>query len=427
MLIVSDEVPMAVQATWTVASAGPCHVTYQEQGGPLWRTPTQDCFPKTTATAVLRGLHADTEIEVTAVLTLPPGEHTQSAETTTHPLPEGVPVFNVEVPWSSEDDGGYIQGSFSEEQAGVFILDRHGRYVYLWMNGLEQRRDIFNARLADDLSGFWLLLNDSRVAHDWGLLVKRDWFGETRRIIDVPYAHHDLLPMADDSVLVIEGIPDDLEAELPIWGERIVQVHPDDSTTVLWSAWNDLVPPDELGNINGWFGDGADWLHANSLAWHPDRETVLLGSAQLHSLYEIDGATGELLRTLGGDDPGSWAVDGDPFQHPHGSHWTDQDTLMMLSTDRPSHETTAVEYSLDEDRQLLMPTWSRKDPDHYAKIGGNAVRRGDSGHILVNYGSDLTLQEVDSDGKVIWQVSVENTNIIFQVWPVADLWGDTEE
>ncbi len=427
-LLVSPHVPMAVRATWRTGTRGQCHVEYREVDGAWWSSPLKDCGPSDEPTQFdLRGLHAETEVEVIGILSVDGVEHSrESATVTTDPLPEDAPLFTVEIPWSGEEDGGYIQGSFSQSQAGVFVLDRDGRYVYLWMNEPGQRRDVFNARLTPDLSSFWLLLNQDRVAADWGLLVRRDWYGEVRRTAEVSWIHHDLLPLADGSVLVIEGDPDDLEEEYPIWGDRVVRVFPDDTQTVLWSSWDDLEPPEREEGGTGWFGTGVDWLHANSLGWHPTRESVLLGSAQLHTLYEIDGAGGGLVRTFGGDLPGTFPVDGEPFEHPHGANWTSEDTIMLLSTDWSENVSTAVQYKVDEAAGVLSPTWSHAGGAGYAHVGGNATRRRDAGNVLVDFGSDLVIQEVDTDGQEIWRVRAEGTAVIFQAWPVPSLWPPTE-
>lgn len=425
-LELSDSVPMAVRASWNAGTVGQCHVRYREVDGDWWTTPVQDCGPGDRGTVVLRGLHADTRVEVEAVLTVEGVEHPrQLGAITTNPLPEGVPTFTVDVPWSGEGDGDYVQGSFSQEQAGVFILDRDGRYVYLWMNEPDQRRDVFNARLTTDHSAFWLLLNQDRVATDWGLMVRRDWFGEVRRTIELPWIHHDLLPLPDDAVLVIEGDPDDPDQEIPIWGDRILRIDPDDTVTELWSSWDDLSPPARSPDSSTWFGDGVDWIHGNSLAWSEDRGTVLMGSPQLQGVFEVDAGGDGLLRTYGGLVPDAVPVDGPAFEHPHGAHWNPDDELMLLSTDWDTEQTRAVSYTVDEPVTALTPAWEHAAPDHYAHVGGNAVRHGDN--TLLSYGSGLVLQELDPAGQVVWQVHAVDTKVIFQVHPVADLWDGSVE
>jgi|GEM_PF-2576158 len=427
-LVLSEDVPMGVRASWLSAAEGRCAVAFRETDGAWQSTPTRRCSPGGRQSAVLRGLHADAHVEVEVAMTV--NGVTQiplTGETTTAPLPEGVPQFTVEVPWTGDDDGGFIQGSFSQEQAGVFVLDRDGRYVYLWMNEVEQDRDVFNARLMPDLTVFWLVLNHERVAREWGLLVERDWFGAVRRLVEVPWVHHDLLPLDDGSVLVIEAVPDDLEEEFPIWGDRVLRVHPDDTQTELWSSWDDLEPPERAEGTTGWYAEGQDWLHANSLALHPDGQTVLMGSGDTHTLFELALDGSGLVRTYGSELADSWPVDGEPFEHPHGAHWTPDGDLVLLSSDWEAEETTAVRYTVDTEGQLLRPAWSRTDPEAFAQIGGSATLRGDQGNVLVDYGSDLVIQEVDADGQELWRVRAEGTAVIFQAWPLPELWPPDEE
>ncbi len=425
-VILSETVPMGVKANWTAGVDGTCHVVYREEGGDWLQTPPEACGPEARTSAVLRGLHADTAVELEVVLLVEGAEHPRlAAEVHTAPLPEGVPTFDVTVRGATQ---GWIQGSFSEHQAGVFVLDREGHYVYLWMNEPDQKRDIFNARLAPDHSGFWLVLNEKRVNVGWGLVIKRDWFGDTSHHVEVPYAHHDLLPLGDGTVLVIEGDPDDLDAEVPVFGDRIVQIDPDGSTRPIWSSWDDLTPPTEFNQSTGWYGAAEDWIHANSLAWDPERDTVLLASPHLETLIEVERGSGDLVRMLGNENQGGWPArnPSEAFENPHSAHWTEDGTLLLLSTDWSTEVTSAREYSLDEDAEVLDGVWSYETTDVSAHIAGSVARVPGTGHTLVNYGTGLTLREVDPSGAITWEATLEGTNHVFQAWPVEDLWGDTE-
>jgi len=96
--------------------------------------------------------------------------------------------------------------------------------------------------------------------------------------------------------------------------------------------------------------------------------------------------------------------------------------VMLVSTDWSKKETSAVRYQVDDDAGVLTPIWTHIGTEAYAKVGGNAVARGDGGNVLTNYGSDLVIEEVDAEGQAVWRVRAEGTAVIFQAWPVPSLW-----
>ncbi|HEX2899094.1 MAG TPA: aryl-sulfate sulfotransferase [Bacteroidia bacterium] len=196
------------------------------------------------------------------------------------------------------------------------------------------------------------------------------WISDSRHL-----AHHDLTPLPNGNVLVLAWEKFDLSQckaagrdtlQLPdeeIWSEAIYEltpVYPDSAIVVWeWHAWDHLVQDfdssranygvvqdhPELLNLNylGISQGDADWLHANSVAYNPDRDEVVVCFRETSEFVVIDhgtttaeaaGHTGG-SRGKGGDLLYRWgnpeaygrgdASDRRLFE-PHDVHWID-DTL----------------------------------------------------------------------------------------------------
>ncbi|MDX1407382.1 MAG: aryl-sulfate sulfotransferase, partial [Saprospiraceae bacterium] len=124
------------------------------------------------------------------------------------------------------------------------------------------------------------------------------------------HQHHDIEPMPNGNVLLIAwekrtrdeaiaaGRNPDLVTVSGLWPERIVELEPvgeDDFNVVwIWHLWDHLIQdfdstranygtvaehPERVDiNYIGINGFGADWIHCNSIDYHPDLDQILIGS-----------------------------------------------------------------------------------------------------------------------------------------------------
>lgn len=137
------------------------------------------------------------------------------------------------------------------------------------------------------------------------------------------HQHHDIAPLPNGNILILawelhsmnEGIAAGLDPAIAnpdgVWSEQIIEIKPigTDSADIVWEwhLWDHLIQEfdstrenfgvvanhPELLNINfGGFRTGnGDWIHANSLDYHPGLDQILFSSRHLHEIYIIDHST----------------------------------------------------------------------------------------------------------------------------------------
>lgn len=160
-----------------------------------------------------------------------------------------------------------------------------------------------------------------------GVIEKFSWEGDL--IWTYTYAgidarqHHDIEPMPNGNVLILawdaqskdEAIAagrDSATIDVQIFPEQVVEVKPIGSNQgeIVWEchAWEHMVQDfdedkdnfgivsehPELFNVNYLVGDNAsykDWMHANAITYHPERDEVALSSRHFGEIWIIDHST----------------------------------------------------------------------------------------------------------------------------------------
>jgi hypothetical protein len=131
--------------------------------------------------------------------------------------------------------------------------------------------------------------------------------------------HHDFSIMPNGNLLVIAweaksheeaiaaGRDPNLLAEHTLWPDQILEINPAlDSVVWEWHAWDHLVQEvdasknnygvvsehPELIDLNYvYYGSVRDWLHTNSIDYHPELDLIMLSVAKFHELWIIDHST----------------------------------------------------------------------------------------------------------------------------------------
>lgn len=217
---------------------------------------------------------------------------------------------------------GYILLSPMPEE-NTYLIDNCGRVVHTWVNtnqpGLE-------TVLMKDGSIF----KEERISGVFsgpgagGRIIHRDWDGNLLWQYDIAdsllMAHHDFEVMPNGNVMMIAWEwHDEVEAEAngrnpttvtgSLWSERLIELQPvgADSAIVVWEwrVWDHLVQgidstkanygvvANEPGKLDLNFPPlgGQDWLHMNSVAYHPGLDQLMLSAHNFHEVWIIDHST----------------------------------------------------------------------------------------------------------------------------------------
>lgn len=211
----------------------------------------------------------------------------------------------------------------------TYLIENCGLKVHEWSGSYQPgmmaylREDGLLLRTGRDFSNSSFPSNGG----NGGYLELLDWWSQQLWLYKVSdhlrLAHHDVWPMPNGNVLVLAWEKYDFNAaknagrdpsqiaDGEIWGEVVYELKPvfPDSAIVAWEwhVWDHLVQDfdstqgnygnvadhPELLDINylGISQGNADWLHANSVAYNPQRDEVVVSFREINEVMVIDHST----------------------------------------------------------------------------------------------------------------------------------------
>jgi hypothetical protein len=230
------------------------------------------------------------------------------------------------------------------------------------------------------------------------------WTGETLDTLFSGDFNHDFVQLQDGSILALTYAPQEQLGRTVI-GDKIVRLWPDQSSSVLWSVWDDLVPTADQDL-------GGTWTHANSLNLGPEEDKVWIGLRNLSSIAQVDIATQSMDWLLGDNPSADLPIHGDDaFSMQHQFKVLDDDGLLVfdnhLGTDGPSR---VIEYKIDHQEVTVDLEWEHHhDPEFEVVALGDVARLAD-GNTFITWSTSGELQLVSPASDVLWQL---NTGVGF--------------
>jgi len=216
---------------------------------------------------------------------------------------------------------GYTLIAPSESKT-TYLVDLDGEVVHEW--GAD-----FTPGLQVELLENGQLLRPGKTkrktpfstGNGWGGVIELlDWEGEPvwryRYASDEVLQHHDVEVLPNGNVLVLawefvgeeEALAAARDPKLlkdgELWPEHIIEVDPrTDEIVWEWHSWDHLIqdfdpakpnfgdPAANPGRIDlNYVTDGgaADWMHANSIAYHPELDQIMVSVRSFHEIWVID-------------------------------------------------------------------------------------------------------------------------------------------
>ena len=358
---------------------------------------------------------------------------------------------------------GYILFSHNTGNA-YYLIDRQGRVVQQWSLGKGETKI---ARLLE---------NGNLMAMGYGTRLRGgvkeiDPAGRVLWQYRFPTQHHDFLPLPNGNVLLL-GRQGKSAAEVRALGGdperrphgsvgtylREIRPTPPDGGEVVWewSVWDHIIQDydpqkpnygsvadhPELIDLNFGISKERDWTHTNSLAYHPEREQIMLSVRNFSEIWIIDRSTtteeaaghsggnsgkgGDLLYRWG--NPRAWQGGGYADQRlflQHNAHWIKPGlpgagNILLFNNGHGFKDSQYRGYSsVDE---LILPAegydyrrspgaaygpaeleWTYSNPtDFYSPFGGSAQRLPNGNTLFCdrNWG---TIWEVTAAGDTVWK------------------------
>lgn len=379
---------------------------------------------------------------------------------------------NPSGPSAADDRGPYVL--FTPDNREVtYLMDKDGQKVHEW-----------RAEFGTGLSAYLLPSGDllrtsspplstfsAAPGANGGRVELLDW--DSRVLWRFDYAssefqqHHDVHRMPNGHVLMVawekrtaeEALaagrrPELVPAVGEVWPDTIVEVDPATNRIVWeWRIWDHLVPPganpaDHPGliDVNFAAANGADWTHANGVAYNPTLDQVVLSVRNFSEIWMIDHSTttaeaashsgGRLGR--GGDliyrwgQPEAYGVEGPQVLFgQHNPQWIETGLTgaghMLIfnngdAVSRPYSTVVEIVPPLQADGSYAYdprtgygpaaPAWeyvATPPTSFFARIVSGAQRLA-NGNTLVCDGPAGRFFEVTPAGQTVWTYTVTDTN-----------------
>ena len=367
----------------------------------------------------LLGMKPGSDYDVRMAVEIDGETYTGRAHTAaTGQVPSGFPDLGLER-GTGESFEGYLVAGMVGNSTAATILDEDGEYVWWYQpDGFDQ---VGRTVLSRDGSAM-LSIDLNAMGSENSRMVRVALDGSSEQTTSLPWAHHELYEHSDGTIAYLAHDPADIDGS-DVNGDSIVELNPDGSSTVIWSAWDTL---ERLPYVESTGGPGGGWPHANALDYLPDEDAYLVSLLYMDAILRIDRATGSLDWIMGGDySDFELAGSGtDIFERTHQMHRLDDSILVFVNGDTEGGVSRAVEYSVDEESFEVETLWDYWSDPSMNCISLGDVHRFDSGNTLVTYSYSGQIQEVTPEGEPTWILSASAGGVIGYVTPVEDLYAD---
>ena len=357
--------------------------------------------------AVLLGIPAETPVEARAAARW--GDTTvysEVATATTGPLPDDLLLPNV-VLWDPTRawEADYVMVSVDHAAYTysppwwIEIFDREGRIVW-YLEVPDDHMSFYPTVAFDGTHIWWDGANFFGMSSTPGRVVRQTLDGRWRVDQTVPGSPGEAIAEGPDGSFYYEdrgGV-----------GYGLSQLLPDGTTTRIW----------DCGAYMAELGVEARECFLNTCNWSEEHGTILASSFTSDTVYEVDVATGEVVRQMGQlevGDPWSFDPADRVFEYQHDPMWLDNGNL-LVSTHQPGQSGVqiAAEYRVDDATHTLTREWSYTSTDMWATQMGEALRLP-NGNTVQGYGQDGALREVTTDGQIAFQASWEKDSQGYRV------------
>lgn len=410
---VDDNISLVIAVDFTPPAGGVSWVEFGPTRDYGQQTPVVEAVGDAPVHFDLVGNAPDSVIAWHAVAETADGTHECKGSTRTGVLPSDLTLLDVSVDLTEsaidpEAPESYLIGGwyqFGGVGPQIIAARRDGTIVWYYEPTAGEpgsEGTSLDLHYAQDGSG--LLYNVYGEAGFGGLdshIDKISLAGDTLASWTTPLAHH-MFTELPDGTLTFQAIDtrswlNPETGEIETWtGDALVEIAPDGTQSTVFSVWDWLTPSQNAHTSEFDPYAGFDWTQGNLVHYDATKEQYLLSLANAADVIDIARTTDGSTTVV--DIYGLDGVPADPvFDYPHGPNWLENGNLLMFMTE--SAGSGAIEYSLADGTPREV--W-RHGFEQGALALGQAIRLP-SGNTFINYGANLTLQEVTPAGEVVWQ------------------------
>ena len=301
-------------------------------------------------------------------------------------------------------------------KAGPALLDPEGRIAWYHLDHHDLQS--FRTRLLKDGSGVvYNLANISGAPAENSALVKVPFDGSEETVIPVDFLAHDFVELDDGTLAAIAFEFQPIPAECPgtwkgkgeVIGNKIVEIAPDGTQSVVWTSWDSYDPCECFQDLNGdGVADGYGWTFANAVDYDEATESYLVSFHNFDTIVSLKRSTGDLNWAFG-----STCTDFHPpkearFHWQHQFEWFDDRLLVFDNDGLPfkgeANESRVLEFEFDPVAQTADLIWEYRLGSFTFVLGD--VQRLDGGDTMVTASVSGIMERVTPDGTSPWELSL---------------------
>lgn len=336
--------------------------------------------------------------------------------------------------------------SLGGESDGLMMADREsGETVWEYTNPTDLQ--MIDSRPGLNGDSVWYFLNDA-MARDGtlGTIEEIGLNGEIRSSYPALNGHHSFDVFSDDDgdqiIAYLQADVREDENYGAVVGDAVVEIDSAGQEHTVISTFDVLTVGEPPGGFYGnFYKEGLDLTHANHLRWQPETKTYLMSLAMQNAVLEFTRSGEVVVAYLGQDASAAWYTEanaytrtpypvytGGDFELQHGPAFDENGGLWLLDNRKdPGSESLVKSYQPDPARGVLIKMLEIPPPEkgtHSLILGG--VLAGDD-WIVINWGSQGILEELDTEGQVIW--TIEEEGLVFShisIFPFTPTPSDSE-
>lgn len=411
----SDAVVTVPVVTWESPEAGVSWVEYGLDESYGMTTPPSSA-DETVHRVPLFGIPPLSTVHWRAVTETEDGELSATGTIETGNVPANVPGMEpVELVETQSGLDPYVLASVQGiGSAFVVVVDRQGEVLwYFDLVAHFEGRQVIVGNLEFDLDSNEILVHCA----DWTFdplvsgVLRIGLEGEVVAWYPIDKTHHGFTQFDNGDIGAIVSderawFDEEVGEEVMVYGDAVVRLSPDGTSRTLFSTWDwGPITKTAFWDQSPW-GEGGDWTHANSIKHYAQDDTLLLSLGAINTVLELDGTTGEVLRTFGGEGGYTVTEGGNPFFFQHSPRWSPDGTL-LVSHLTASSSVVASEYTVDDERESLTEIWTWGEDARYRSFAGGEAVRLESGNTLFGVGSAGLALEIAPDASLAWALQLD--------------------
>jgi|GEM_PF-4248863 len=400
--------PLVLQTQWSAETPLKTRAVFETETGRIYTTPWDD-EPLMEGNHILFGIPADSMVSV--YLEAEVGDSIDNSQTETFSMP-ALPS-NLVTPTRYESQIGAISGFvvvplISLDKQYLLILDGDGAVVWYKQLLKWTMRGRLNHARTDTLH-----LENPPGARAKGTVVQTNVSTEESILIKVTGIHTDFVELPDGRLLApaweVKDFIDDDGNTKSLLGDKIVMF---DATMEPVDIWNvfDYFEPDlsvTWSEFNDTNPDGSpilDWSHLNGMNYDEEEDAIYVSLANLNSLVKIELQTG-ISSWVMGSSGADFTSEEEIIAFPHGVQGLSGDRLLVFNRhgiSSPCSNASEISYNLEQGTAERI--WSYASEECFQVLYAGNSERKENGNTLISWSTAGVLDQVDSQGNLIWRL-----------------------